>query len=156
MESYKRAARACISALSDFITNYENNLIAGGSLGDFYRYANNKFCSKSAVGPIQHSSGSFITDPKRKADILQQAFQSNYMVDNGCLPYMRKQTSSEFSRIYFTPSLVRRVIEKLKVHTKGGPDGIPPIFFKTCCDELCYPLALFFTFSFEHNVLPEI
>jgi hypothetical protein len=48
-----------------------------------------------------------------------------------------------------------RVIKRLKVKTNGGPDGIPPTFFINCCDELSYPLSLFFTYSFEHSILPD-
>jgi hypothetical protein len=43
---------------------------------------------------------------------------------------MEKGTSSEPSRVYFTPSLVRRAIKKLKLKTKGGPDEMPPMFLK--------------------------
>lgn len=156
LESYKCIAHECKFTIDDFIANYENNLTVNGNLGDFFRYANNKFCCKSTIGPIQDSTGYFTTDPKRKAEILQRAFQNNYTTDNGNLPSMEKRTSSELCRAYFTPSLVRRVIKKLNIKTKGGPDEIPPIFFKNCCDELSYPLALFFTFSFENSILPEV
>ncbi len=158
-ESYsscKKVASACRAAITYFISSYENNLVTNGNLGDFYRYANNKFSCKSAVGPLQDNNGLVTTDPALKADIMQHAFSNNYTVDNGCLPHFPKHTKSELNRILFTPTLVRRAIRKLKVKTKGGPDGIPPIFYINCCDELCYPLAQLFTFCFENSVLPEV
>jgi hypothetical protein len=82
----------------------------------------------SPIGPIQDSTGYFITDPEHKAEILQKAFQTNYTVDKGYLSSIEKRISSEHARVYFTPPLVRRAIKKLKVKTIGGPDGIPPTF----------------------------
>jgi hypothetical protein len=122
--SYKSVTSKCKAAITDFVASYENNLVTNGNLGDFYRYANNKFSCKSAVGPLQDNNGLITTDPALKADIMQHAFLNNYTADNGCLPHFPKQTS-ELNCILFTPTLVRRVIRKLKVKTKGGPGGIP-------------------------------
>jgi hypothetical protein len=116
------------------------------------------FCCKSATGPIEHSNGFLTKDPERKADILQRASQNTCTVDSDRLPVMRKQTSSELSRVYFTSSFIRRVglTKNLKANTKGSPDGILLIFFKICCDEVCHPLALLFTLSFELSSLSDI
>jgi hypothetical protein len=92
LESYKNAASICKSAIRVFITNYQNNLTTEGNLGNFYRYANSKFCSKSPVSPNQDVNGFLATDPQRKADILQQAFRNNHTVDIGSLHYINVKT----------------------------------------------------------------
>jgi hypothetical protein len=70
---------------------------------------------------------------------------------------MLKKVSSQFNRVYFLPSLVRRTIKRLKTKTKGGPDGIPPIFFINCCDELSYPLSLFLKIVLTTvHILPDV
>ena len=156
LASYKRIASQCKSAIYSHVLFCEKQLIDRGNLGKFYRYANKKFSSKSPVGPLFNSDGSLTADPKEKALILQQAFTQNFTVDNGHLPCASNfgQSSCKLSRILFTGSLIRRAIKKLKVKTSGGPDGIPPSFFTNCIDDLCYPLSLLFTFSFEHGILP--
>jgi hypothetical protein len=61
--------------------------------------------------------------------------------------------NKKLSYIHFSPTLVRRAIKKLKHKTKGGPDGIPPSFFINCCEELCYPLSVLFTLSFDCGII---
>jgi hypothetical protein len=156
LASYKKVARKCKTAIKQLTADYENRLISSGNLGAFYRYANKKFSFKSAVGPLHDEDGSLIVDPDHKVNLLQRAFVNYYTADNGCLPTAATKVSSQLSRVYFSPSLVRRAIKRLKVKTKGGPDGIPPIFFINCCDELSYPLSLFFTYSFENSILPNV
>ena len=145
----------CKTAIRKFTEEYENRLVFGENLGAFYRYVNKKFCFKSAVGPLQDVNGSITVDAERKANLLQRAFVNCYTADNGCLPNSVKKVSSQLSRVYLYYTLVRRAIKRLKVKTKGGPDGIPPTFFINCCDELSYPLSLFFTYSFENSILPD-
>ena len=158
LASYKKVASECKSAIYSFMLTYENQLIANANIGSFYRYANSKLRSRSAAGPLCDREGILVTDSLGRASILQQTFTSNFTTDNGILPqvtYIRK-SSNILSRIYFTSALVRRAIKRLKLKTKGGPDGIPPSFFINCCDELCYPLSLLFTFSFENSILPAV
>jgi hypothetical protein len=131
-------------------------LVSDENIGAFYRYANKKFCFKSSVGPLQDENGLIISDSECKANLLQRAFVNYYTVDDGRLPTSVKKASSQLSRVYFSSAMVRRAIRRLKSKTKGGPDGIPPIFFINCCDELSYPLSLFFTYSFENSILPDV
>ena len=154
--SYKNLAFKCKTAIRKFTEDYENRLVSNENIGAFYRYANKKFCFKSSVGPLQDENGAITSDPECKAMLLQRTFVNYYTADNGRLPTSVNKVSSQLSRVYFSSALVRRAIRRLKSKTKGGPDGIPPIFFINCCDELCYPLSLFFTYSFENSILPDI
>ena len=158
LASYRKAASECKSAIYSFTAHYENNLVNNDNIGAFYRYANNKFCTKSSIGPLLRSDGSLTCDSSEKAELLQRIFAHNYTVDNGILPCSDnfKRTKSNLNHIYFTSVSVRRVIKKLRHKTKGGPDGLPPSFFINCCDELCYPLSQFFTVCFECSVIPPV
>jgi hypothetical protein len=120
--------------------------------------ANCKLRSRSAVGPLSDNRGALVADSLGKASLLQHTFSNNFTVDNGILPTITNimQPSNRLSCIHFTHVLVRRSIKRLAHKTKGGPDGIPPSFFINCCEELCYPLSLFFSFSFENSILPPV
>ena len=51
---------------------------------------------------------------------------------------------------------MRRVINKLKAKSAGGPDGIPPLFLKKCVLTLCDPLAFLFQLFFDNSFLPPV
>jgi hypothetical protein len=59
------------SALYSLTAHYENNVVNNDDIGAFYRYANNKFCTKSSIGPLLRSDGSVTSDPPEKAELLQ-------------------------------------------------------------------------------------
>jgi hypothetical protein len=122
------AACECKYAILGFVTSHENNLTTDGNLGNFFPYANNKFCC---------NTGNFITDFEHKAEILQKAFQNNYLVDNDCLPSMERLTSNELSRVYSIHYLVR-VIKKLKVKTTNGPDDPPTLLNAVVMSSVLY------------------
>jgi hypothetical protein len=151
---YRRLASECKSAIHSFMLTYEKQLIANGNVGSFYRYANCKLRSRSAIGPLGDDKGALVADSLGKASLLQHTFCNNFTVDNGILPNITSITrpSNRLSCIHFTPALVRRSVKRLKHKTKGGPDGIPPSFFINCCEEWCYPLSLFFSCSLVSKI----
>jgi hypothetical protein len=156
LDSYNALARKCRTLVRNYISERELKLIDNGNIGAFYSYANKKFNSRSSIGPLKDSGDSLVTDSLGKAEVFNRAFATNFTVDNGILPDFDKSTSKNHgsNNIIFSTSHVRRAIKKLNAKTKGGPDGIPPIFFKNCCDELCYPLTLLYQLSFTSSFLP--
>jgi hypothetical protein len=155
--SYKKVAFKCKTAIINVTTAYENHLVSGQNLGAFYCCTNKRFSFKSAVGPLQDENGLVTDNLERKVSLLQRAFVTCHTSTNGSQPSDVKKVSSQFNHVYFSSSLVRRAIKRLQTKTKGGRDGIPPIFFINCCDELSYyPHSLFFTYSFDNSILPHV
>ena len=143
--------------IRDFIKGRENNIVNKGNIGSFYRYVNRKFSFKSAIGPLKRSNGSVTTNPVLKAELLQSVFQSKFTVDNGVSPPQQNIPEvGKLSHIVFSPPLIKRVIHKLRSRAKGGPDAIPPLFYKKCCDQLCLPLSFLFQLSFHNSYLPPV
>jgi hypothetical protein len=68
--SYRKIASECKSAIYAFELYRENQLINNGNTGAFFRYANNKFCGRPAVGPLHDSNGSLTSVSIEKAAIL--------------------------------------------------------------------------------------
>ena len=108
---------------------YESRLIDSGNTGSFFRYAKNKFGSKTAVGPSLTADGSPTVEPVVKAELLQQVFSSCYVLDNGSMPSTTRDVPSPcLDNVLFSTNLVMRAIKKLNIHKKDGPDGIPSIY----------------------------
>ena len=130
---HKTLAQECRRSIYLYMANYESCLVDSGNTGSFFRYANNKFSSKTAVGPLLIADGSLTVVPEVKAELFQQVFSSCYVSDNGSMPsIMRDVPSHRLDNVPFSTNLVMRSIKKLNKHKKGGPDGIPPLFIKTC------------------------
>jgi hypothetical protein len=65
---------------------FEKQLIVNGNVGSFYRYANCKLRSRSAVGPLSDDRVALVADSLGKASLLQHTFFKIFTVDNGILP----------------------------------------------------------------------
>jgi len=152
---FKRLAAECRQLIRQFVNNREYSVINGGNTGSFYRYANKKFSFKSAIGPLRQSTGLISTNPVVKAELLQSVFASKFTADNTINPPpLQVPGTDKLAHIVFSPPLIKRVIRKMRAKAKGGPDAIPPIFYKNCCDQLCLPLSFIFQLSFHHSFLP--
>jgi len=128
---HKNLAQGCRRSIYSYIAKYESRPIDSGNTGSFCRYANNKFGSKTAVGPLLTADGSPTVDPVVKAELLQQVFSLCYVLDNGTMPSSTRDAPSHcLDNVLFSSNLDMRAIKKLNKHKKGGPDGIPPLFIK--------------------------
>jgi hypothetical protein len=105
------------------------------------------------VAPNNNSE--FLSIPAEKAELLQSVFSSLFTVDNGRDPSLLASAnrSDGMSSVNFTANLVKRAIERLRVKSKGGPDGLPPIFFKICKSQLSSPLAYIYSLCFQQGYL---
>ena len=155
---YNKIAARCRLEIRNFIKERESSLLQLGNIGSFYRYANNKFCSKSSIGPITDSCNNLTFDSFEKCEIFQRTFSSHFTVDNKVLPPppCRPRSDATLSTIVFTSSSVRRSIQRLRVNSKGGPDGIPPMYYKQCMNELCEPLSILYNLCLQNSHLPSI
>ena len=81
---YKRLSSRCRKAVYAHIAKLEERLINRDNLGRFFRSANSKFTHKSSVtvGPLHNGSGNKTIDPRIKAYLLSEYFQSQFTTDN--------------------------------------------------------------------------
>jgi hypothetical protein len=156
LAKYKSIASQCRLAIYKYHVEVENKVINSNNINKFFRFANRKFSCRSPVGPLKSNDNSLIIDPIRKAELLQNVFSSMFTIDNHHTPVISSPsvTDSGLNNIIFSPLLVKRAISKLKVKTKGGPDGLPPVFIKKCSDQLSSPLAYVFSQCMEHGFMP--
>ena len=156
-QEFKAISSRCRKAVYAHTVKREEAIVNSGNLGKFFRYANSKFTHKSSIGPLRDEGGSKTIDPQVKAELLAKHFRSQFTCDNNTLSNMQaRSTDAGISSIVFTPSLVSRVIKKLDARSSGGPDGIPPAFFKKTCLLLCQPLAFLFQILFDEGCLPPV
>jgi hypothetical protein len=155
LNAYKLIAAQCRLAIRNFHADLETKIISSANTNQFYRYANRKFVKRTPMGPLKLPDATLVTDPAEKAELLQSVFSSLFTVDNGRVPSLLASAnrSDGMSSVNFTANLVKRAIERLRVKSKGGPDGLPPIFFKICESQLSSPLAYIYSLCFQQGYL---
>ena len=156
LKHYKLIASRCRSMIYSYISNREKTIVESDNLTKFYRYCNRKFTNKSVIGPLKSPDGSLILKPREKANLFQQTFANYYTLDNGYSPEFKPLTNSNIDSIIFTPSLVKKAIQRLRIGAKGGPDKIPTEFVKRCSLWLTSPLSFLFQRSFNESFFPAI
>ena len=58
----------------------ETGIVEGKNMGQFYRFCNNKLNTRSSVGAIRKSNGELTSDPKEKAEMLNENFSSVFTI----------------------------------------------------------------------------
>ena len=156
LERYKHISSCCRSLIYQYILHRENKIVNSSNVNKFYRYANKNFSVKSTIGPLKGPSGDLIIDPYSKAELLSKTFSDSFTIDNHHCPQLPKLVPDDtgISSIVFTPTLVRKSINHLRAKSKGGPDRIPPLFFKKCSLWLCQPLSYLFQSCFNAGFMP--
>ena len=84
-DKYKRASKACSSAIKLYQTSIEEKLIENGNLGSFYKYVNKKLNGSNGIAPLRDTNGNLHTDNAEKADLLNKYFSSVFTTDNGII-----------------------------------------------------------------------
>ena len=67
------------------IVTHENNLVADGRLGKFYKYVNNKINGSNGIGSHKSPSGEMLYSDRDKAVLLNDYFSSVFTIDNGVI-----------------------------------------------------------------------
>jgi hypothetical protein len=158
LERYKLIASTCRSLIHQHILHRENNIVSSSNVSKFYRYANKNFSVKSIIGPLESPSGDIIVDSCSKAELLSKTFSDLFTIDNHHCPKLPKLVPDDtgISSVVFTTGLVRKGINHLRAKSKGGPDRIPPVFFKKCSLWLCQPLSYLFQSCFNVGFMPPV
>jgi hypothetical protein len=107
-----------------------------------------------ALSKVHLVTLSLILTPK--LSYCSNTSSDSFTIDNHYYPQLPKLVPYDtgISSIVFTPSLVRKSINHLRAKSKGGPDRIPPFFFKKCSFWLCQPLSYIFQFCCNAGFMP--
>ena len=113
--------------------------------------------SKSSIPPLEFN-GSVITDERDKANVLNNYFQSQTLLNDqdAVLPDLpRSSVESQLQSIVVTPSEVELVLETLSIGKASGPNGLNNRIIRTLSHELSYPFCSLFNQSLHRGVVPN-
>lgn len=127
----------------------------------FYSYAKSFSKVQSKISMLFNTQGEVETDSTRMADIFQNQFSSVYSNPDSpdrkepdfTAPTITK-SFSEYS-LDITNEDVISAIKDIKIDSACGPDGIPVILLKQCCEPLCEPIRIIWEESITTSIVPS-
>ena len=128
----------------------------------FYSYAKSLAKVKSSISMLINNQGNIITDRKVIADDLQNQFISVFsnpdaadvLTDpNFSVPPIQHPLQDFEFRI--SDEDIIAAIKKISMDSASGPDGIPVVLLKNCPVELCEPISIIWTESFNSGIVPK-
>ena len=127
----------------------------------FYSYAKNLSQIKSTINMLYSEENEVVTASKNMADILQDQFSSVFSDPNN--PDMVEPTFNSphitspigFDHLSLTDDDIMEAIKKIPNDSSPGPDGIPAVLLKQCASELCTPIRLIWSESFDRGIVPQ-
>ena len=159
--TYKRHAASYKIELDKHISSIENQLISSNNCRSFFQYVNKKMKPKSHIPSLIDLSGIMVVDNLQKANIFSSHFSSVFIVDNGVIPDIMNDLSTDpindykLNSVYFNSVNVYYQIKKLKSNSSPGLDGICALLLKNLINVIPYPLSLFFNLSLSSGHVPE-
>ena len=123
----------------------------------FYRYAQSKLKTRSAISQLLQNDGSLTTSDKDKANVLNSFFTSVFTrEDMTNMPEQPEQHPvKEMDSIVFTLCDVAKKLERLNPNKSPGPDGMHPKVLRELSTALAEPLYAIFTQSMNTGKLPK-
>ena len=160
VESIKDIERRLKTSFDNERKQEENRAIQcmrGEDKNYFYKFAKSKAKIKSKIGPFERE-GQIIEDPKLKAEILKEQFESVYSTPGEeqmeiSPPLVPEVTLQEFE---ITEANIEAQIKELRKKAAAGPDDIPAVLLKNCINSVKYPLSIFWNQSLQDGNIPEI
>ena len=121
----------------------------------FYAFINKAKKTRCRIGPLVDREKNVITEPGPQANVLNQQYASVFTVCNDELPTIEMEQNVEIEDVKIEKETVMRVIDNLKEHSAGGPDGITPRVIKELKSEIAEPLTILFKKSMETGQIPD-
>ena len=152
-------AKHCRAQLYNSKIQREREIILNNNLAQFYKYVNRSLSGRSGIGSLKDASGTLIADDHARANLLNEFFCSDGVVNDGVSPPFTARIcddKSRLSEVRFTPQLVYKQLRFLKPNTAAGPDRLGSDLLRKLAPVVCKPLAKIFELSFSSGSLPLI
>ena len=90
--------------------------------------------------------------------MLNAYFESVLTQDNGNTPNFTSRFPIDapnfIDDVEINPTVVSRILGKLKSNAAAGPDRIPPLFYRKTCKSISFPLSIMFRTFLDLHSLP--
>ena len=125
----------------------------------FFTFAASKSKLKFGIGPFM-KDGEIVNNPKKKADILKDQFESVFSTspvnEPSAAPQPPRANLTSLQEFNITEEEITKQIKRLRKNAAAGPDNIPAILLKNCGEAIASPICQLWKKSMEVGCIPEI
>ena len=121
----------------------------------FWSFIKQKRRDSSGIAALV-SNGKLATTANEKAEALSKQYQSVFTKEDlTTLPHPGYKQLPKIPKLIITAEGIMKLLKNLDGNKASGPDGIPPKFFKACCEQVSPILQSIFTQSVQSGRLPQ-
>ena len=143
--------RACRNAHSDYVRSLVNENSNNKKL---WNYIKSKKTENVGIADL-NSGSKILTDPKEKANLLNNQFSSVFSTPDNKPTIPEVTTVPEIDPILVSRAGVLKLLLGIKEHKATGPDGIPGNLLKICAHEIVDAITLLFQTSLDQGTIPK-
>jgi hypothetical protein len=151
--AFKSARNAVVSGIRQARSAYERDIIVDAKRNPkvLFSYINRKKpCS--AANCLKEADGTIILNDKDIATTFNQYFVSTMQPTSLPSP----PPHNLVDEVNFNISDIEVALQSLKVDSSAGPDGLTPLFLKSCATTIATPLYLIFSTSVRTCTFPAL
>ena len=148
--------KKCNSLVSRDRSNHEQSVASNPDANAFHSYVRKVFNRPCCIPELRVGNVVF-TEDIDKARCFNEFFCSVFTEDNNILPNFDVPAAAGISieTVDLSVFAVRNALSACSSSYSSGPDGVPSIVLKKCCDVLVEPLSSLFSMCFEEEILPQ-
>jgi hypothetical protein len=153
--AYNICRNKLTKCMRDHEVKKELKVLKDNNLSSLFRFIRSKTGSSRTIPPLNTSSV-VLTSDLQKANAFNDAFSTNFVVDNGVdlVVPPRIDVLQDLDLTRFDGESVLKALLSLKNSQSVGPDGFSASFYRECAHALSHPLTLLFNCSLDSGKLP--
>ena len=112
----------------------------------FWRYVNSQRTSRSTLPDLKRKDGTYTSDDKEKAELLNEQFISVYTEEDlSNIPEAEPlPTNTNLDNLILTQNEVKKQLKKLRTNKSCGTDKVHPYLLQKFADEMATPLTIIY------------
>lgn len=156
---YRKFQRECKRSLRRAEWEHVNRLIDEGLKSNntkpFWSFVKSRKEDNVGIAPLRNH-GHLVTDPKGRAEILVDQFQSVFTKDSSTqpTPKLSGHVTHDIPPLTIGVEGVRKLLSNIKVNKAAGPDEIPNRVLQACATEAAPAITAIFQQSVNSGELP--
>ena len=157
--SYRKCQKECKQKLRKAEWNHINKVInedlQNNNTKPFWNYAKSKREDNVGMAPLK-SKGQLVSDPKGRAELLVDQFQSVFTkATDHEPPSVSSRVEEAFPTLLIGEEGVFKLLNSIKVDKAAGPDELPNRVLQECAREITPAVTAIFQKSVDSGELPS-